>query len=84
MLLQYGSATRYKAFVFHTCAKRARNAFDIFANAFHSCLLHVSFAFAPRFIRVCSAFHLRLPRVRYLATHTQFSLASARSLATPT
>ena len=54
--LQYGSATRYKAFAFHTRAKRARNAFEIFVNAFNS-----------RFIAVCPAFHRRLPRVRYPA-----------------
>ena len=58
--VQYGSATRYKAFAFHTRAKRARNAFEIFVNAFHSRLLRVSFAFAPRFIAVCPAFDIRL------------------------
>ena len=62
---QYGSATRYKAFAFHTRAKHARNAFNIFANAFRARLLHVSFAFASRFIRVYSAFHSRLPIVSF-------------------
>ena len=60
MHLQYGSATRYKAFAFHTRAKRARNAFEIFVNAFHSRLLRVSSPFAPRFIAVCPAFDIRL------------------------
>ena len=48
--IQYGSATRYKAFAFHTRAKRARNAFEIFVNAFHSRFLRVSSPFAPRSI----------------------------------
>ena len=48
--IQYGSATRYKAFAFHTRAKRARNAFEIFVNAFHSRLPRVSSPFASRSI----------------------------------
>ena len=62
MYIQYGLATSYEAFAFHTCMKNARNACEIFANAFcahypfvnafylHLHLLRVSSLFGPRSI----------------------------------